>query len=539
MDKANILMAFGSVLKFIRGRRRSCLVICLFCLSGCGSKKPTAGALQDLGRPEVGITLPESGPSDRGGWEEPEQADVRDALEIETEPEAKVYDSVEKIELSETSSATDGLDALSDSSDLWDFGAGCEVDGVPCDDGDPCTLNDLCKSGECRGEPLVCLDDGIPCTLDYCAGGECVHPVKPGWCFIEKKCYPDGSLNLLNACEYCNSLQSQIAWTPANGWPCSDGDVCTEGDQCEDGVCIPGKNVCFPPECSYHTDCEYGRICGFWYVTGKTHCSKVCGSKTDCSDGEICTHAPGTAGLGYCQNQPSSDGVDFGQPCLSGQDCRSLLCAYNVCAEVCAAQATCAPGNVCFVNHQGGTSLFGACAPFSIYPQGLPFDFVCSNDGGKTYNPALCISRHCDLASSSPKCTRLCYTDTQCQAGQECNIIAYLDEGSADSIPFSSVFDAKTHDAVFGCYSIAATGYKPNGQECVTDQECKSNKCLPLDPNSDKRYCTTFCLSDANCPKNWYCRPHLLSLTSFWLEQSFSQEPRPDTFTIALVCKPN
>ncbi len=47
---------------------------------------------------------------------------------------------------------------------------GCVVtvlDGVFCDDSDPCTAGDVCHQNECKGEPLVC-DDGDPCTVDVC-----------------------------------------------------------------------------------------------------------------------------------------------------------------------------------------------------------------------------------------------------------------------------------------------------------------------------------------------------------------------------------
>jgi hypothetical protein len=49
-------------------------------------------------------------------------------------------------------------------------------DGTSCDDGDPCTANDLCQLGTCAGkmqDGLPC-DDGEPCTFyDSCLAGKC------------------------------------------------------------------------------------------------------------------------------------------------------------------------------------------------------------------------------------------------------------------------------------------------------------------------------------------------------------------------------
>ncbi|MCA9513815.1 MAG: hypothetical protein KC635_02630, partial [Myxococcales bacterium] len=50
-------------------------------------------------------------------------------------------------------------------------GVGCEstpLTGVPCEDGDLCTVDDVCEDGVCAaGAPRVC-DDRTPCTADAC-----------------------------------------------------------------------------------------------------------------------------------------------------------------------------------------------------------------------------------------------------------------------------------------------------------------------------------------------------------------------------------
>lgn len=80
-------------------------------------------------------------------------------------------------------------------------GDGCEasMDGSPCDDGDPCTLSDVCEGGVCGGSPKLCeapssecrtsrcdattggcvvepLPEGEPCSIGQCRAGICLPP---------------------------------------------------------------------------------------------------------------------------------------------------------------------------------------------------------------------------------------------------------------------------------------------------------------------------------------------------------------------------
>ncbi len=59
----------------------------------------------------------------------------------------------------------------------------------PCDDGDPCTLDDACSGGECLGTPLDC-DDEDDCTQDECVEGVCVNTPIPcgGACCLGAVC---------------------------------------------------------------------------------------------------------------------------------------------------------------------------------------------------------------------------------------------------------------------------------------------------------------------------------------------------------------
>ncbi|MFC1610752.1 hypothetical protein ACFL6C_07330 [Myxococcota bacterium] len=77
------------------------------------------------------------------------------------------------------------------------------VVGVPCEDGEPCTLDDSCDgSGTCDPGPWDPCDDEEPCTGDHCEPGQgCV-----------------------------NTNDDSLA--------CDDGDPCTQDDGCRDGACV-------------------------------------------------------------------------------------------------------------------------------------------------------------------------------------------------------------------------------------------------------------------------------------------------------------
>ena len=64
--------------------------------------------------------------------------------------------------------------------------------GPACDDGAPCTSDDLCTAGNCAGTAYGC-DDGLECTGDQCNGdGTCAHPLLAGTCLVGGKCLSAG-----------------------------------------------------------------------------------------------------------------------------------------------------------------------------------------------------------------------------------------------------------------------------------------------------------------------------------------------------------
>ena len=106
----------------------------------------------------------------------------------------------------------------------------------PCDDGDPCTQNDMCSGGVCVGSSYIC-DDGLPCTIDICDGdGSCTYVIDSGYCFIDGVCYMNSERNPESECQYCDADVDPYSWTNE-----PDGTICT-GGVCWLGECDPARS---------------------------------------------------------------------------------------------------------------------------------------------------------------------------------------------------------------------------------------------------------------------------------------------------------
>lgn len=85
----------------------------------------------------------------------------------------------------------------------------------PCNDGDACTLNDVCTEGVCLGGSVIDCDDGIACTSDSCSNGSCAHAPNHAFC--------DDGL-------FCTGIEScsVVSGCSSSGNPCSDPVNCDE-----------------------------------------------------------------------------------------------------------------------------------------------------------------------------------------------------------------------------------------------------------------------------------------------------------------------
>ncbi|MSQ82575.1 MAG: hypothetical protein EXR77_06610 [Myxococcales bacterium] len=139
-----------------------------------------------------------------------------------------------------------------------DASSGCgfalSKDGTSCDDGDACSSGDTCAAGKCSSKPVVC-DDTNACTSDSCDGssGKCAFAVlasgscddgnlctitdvcAKGSCSGSAKICDDG---LVCTADACDTKAGGCATPPAaDGTPCDDQNGCTENDACKAGTC--------------------------------------------------------------------------------------------------------------------------------------------------------------------------------------------------------------------------------------------------------------------------------------------------------------
>ena len=154
---------------------------------------------------------------------------------------------------SDTLACNDNNDCTDDSC-LPQAGCTFAPNTDPCDDGSVCTQGDACANGWCKpGQYKDCndgklctddscdpeqgclnvdnnalCDDGDECTVgDICQDGVCIAGA-PANCNDENQCTADSCDPLLG----CLNLPLEAG--------CDDGDLCTEGDLCVDSACVIG-----------------------------------------------------------------------------------------------------------------------------------------------------------------------------------------------------------------------------------------------------------------------------------------------------------
>ncbi|MCB9728169.1 MAG: hypothetical protein H6746_06790 [Deltaproteobacteria bacterium] len=461
--------------------------------------------------------------------------------------------------------------------------------GQPCDDGDPCSSDDVCDNGQCSGTVLSC-DDGLACTQDLCGPTGCEHVAIEGLCAIGGACYGNGQTNPADPCQRCDPTQAQDGWTgAADGTPCDDGDACTTADACKGGVCMSasapcpddgdpctkptcaggscgfealsgvacddgdpcttgesctagvcggGQPVetagCQPGEgapCSYHTDCYPWGVCARRETTGTNVCSLPCGSAAECKAGQICSKLPGSANVGFCQPEP--EGAALGAPCDDSAECASRLCSDSVCAPTCLNELGCpGSGATCHLVGDPTTGeISGACNANPAGTVGISASCGTAAD---------CASGHCDqlaaLSSLPTTCAAMCRTKKDCFPGQECNLIYYAPSPSAQAVEYDPSIPYALHDAGMGCYTpLEPAGPKTDGSVCTNPNQCQSYTCLALLPDVATRYCTRRCSTDAECAPSMVCKTELTNLVSQWLVADTGANQ--NAWTVVRICK--
>jgi hypothetical protein len=148
----------------------------------------------------------------------------------------------------------------------------CTIDDS-CDDGLPCTENDVCRGGLCMGRSIpgcrLCVtdadcNDNNYCTDDACGPGRCEYT--PSFEEGVVCCRPfDGKLTPIDdndpcTLDNCNTGNGQVTHPPAPaGVECDDERVCTAMDACDGQGHCSGEDVGLL-ECASNDDC-FGQLC--------------------------------------------------------------------------------------------------------------------------------------------------------------------------------------------------------------------------------------------------------------------------------------
>lgn len=228
-------------------------------------------------------------------------------------------------------------------SDACDAAVGCKFSPVPgpCEDGDPCTVGDSCQLGKCQSGNQLDCDDDNPCTKDTCGGvggcqysaldgaqcndgnectvndvcvnGVCSGEGNPGCCLKDSDC-DDGNQCTKDTCVLATGqCVSQAA--PMNGLGCNaDNNGCTTGDTCSNGQCIGG----IPMDCSASADDCNDAICQSTGVQTYKCTLVPMQSGTPCDDKQFCTENDACDGAGACVGGTPLDCSQAGGGCIDG-----------------------------------------------------------------------------------------------------------------------------------------------------------------------------------------------------------------------------
>ena len=167
--------------------------------------------------------------------------------------------------------------------------------GGACNDNDPCTRDDYCQNGTCKGTSFAAkCSDKLGCTTDLCDGkGGCRgNKLKAGWCVIDNTCHKAGAAHPSGTCFTCDPNTSTSSWTAVTN-TCLIDKVCRT------------KGAKHPGGCA---ECDPSVSTKKWTVKGATHClinnTCVASGKTDATGCQTCDPAGDlygwTARTGVC-----------------------------------------------------------------------------------------------------------------------------------------------------------------------------------------------------------------------------------------------
>lgn len=272
-------------------------------------------------------------------------------------------------------------------------------DSLSCDDGNPCTDNEVCLSGVCVNGVARNCDDQNPCTVDSCIPGGCQN--EPGNAGVECR-RSFGSCDIAEVCDGLSALCPPDARAP-DGTSCDDDSACNGTETCFGGSCIGSGplncndgNPCtidFCHECSgcYHEPASEGGPCNdFNPATCRTTCQAGACVPTPCPQCRTCGGP-----FGGCLPSTALNGTpcDDGDPCSVNTVCLNGFC--NPGTAIAPPGTPCDDRNPCTANDTCEQTI-GLCV-------GTPLDGTPCDDG----NPC----------TQDDTCYQTGFNDAECLSG--------------------------------------------------------------------------------------------------------------------------
>jgi hypothetical protein len=397
----------------------------------------------------------------------------------------------------------------------------CQIqfnDGFACEDGNYCTVNDVCSQGSCLPGPVrtcpatdQCHDPGT------CNGsnGTCSNPIKPNnatcndgnACTQTDTCQngvcTGGSPRQCPASDQCHdpgtcTVATGTCTNPikANNTACNDGNACTQTDTCQNGVCTGGS----PRQCPAPDQCHNAATCD--PATGNcTPPNKPDG--TTCNDSLNCTASDKCTG-GICMGTVSCPAIDQCHDpgtCATNGACTAPLKANG---SPCSDNSMCTSNDVCTGGACRGTTTVTCQAIDQCHDPG-----VCNDSTGICSKPIKPVGTACndamlctygDACNASGACagtTVTCMSDEstirECDGTATCKVTPRPGAACDDGNPCTKG-DARKSDG-----TCVGTPYTCDVGPCMTASACNGQGgCVPT-AKPDGTMC------DADASK---CTPH-------------------------------
>ncbi len=403
---------------------------------------------------------------------------------------------------------------------------------TPCDDGNACTSGDLCAGGACLPGASKSCDDGSPCTADSCDGttGGCVHLANDATCSDGSACTlndacaggvcipgaatgcddnnpcTDDACGALTGCSHVNNAQAcavgdvcELAQCQAGACVTTGVKGCDDGNPCTTGTCVAPLGCVFSPvpdgaTCASATACAGAGTCS----AGK--CAP--GTKTDCSDGNVCTDDLCDPQVKGCYWLPASGACEDGDLCTGHDVCTNGKCLPgtlfgpatncddgNVCTDDSCVPATgcqhlansaaCDDGNACTVLEKCAS---GVCQGGSLS--------TCEDGNSCTIDVCAPADGTCSWYAKQGSCD----DGNPCTVGDSC--VGALCSGSAVSCDDGNPCSADACDpttGVCGHTAVASATVCNDGDACTSKDACVGMTCSGVTASqcSDGNVCTT------------------------------------------------